>query len=104
MSQELWQIPIVQKMIPRVQSLQSRASRESILMEAYAIWCELQASKKLFPSHYGKLKNMYVPGDDERHNLGLKVARDLMDEAHPAAVSPTILQLLQTTEINRLFR
>lgn len=108
MSQELWQIPILQKMIPRVRRIQSRESHASILQEAYAIWCELQVAKKFFPTHYDRLKNDYVSGLDERHNHGLKVALDVMSDAQSISVpflpKLRLFHLPQAVEINRLFK
>jgi len=76
--QELWQMPVIKQIVPLVKAIKSRHAKLRILQEAYAIWCENQASRELYPSHFKRLKSDYRPGYDQVHNHGQKVAMELM--------------------------
>lgn len=74
-------ISVVAKIESKVQAMQSRHPPRRIAQEAYAIWCELSASQALFPAHFRRLsKNFYRSGLDDPHNLGAKIAVEILNE------------------------
>lgn len=84
MDQELWQMPDLMPMIPRVKALQTNISKMRILQETYAIWCELKASKLLFPVFYqALLKDADLIYSDTTHGWGARVAMELLGEKLP---------------------
>ena len=73
-------IPLVDRLVPVSSDLGSRS-----LDEAYAQWCELSVAAERFPRHFAAMRDDYVPGWEEPHNLGMKAVNDLWDARHPPA-------------------
>lgn len=80
MEQELWQVSVIQPMAGEVKKLQTRTSQRRILEEAYAIWCELHASQRLFPGHFNRLAKDFGRSDSQwPHDLGHAVAMKFLE-------------------------
>lgn len=86
--QEVDRIPVLPRIDAKVRLLESRHPSRRIVEEAYAIWCELRASQELFPAHFRRLYVFHHPGMDDPHNLGAKVAMEILNEDAVAPQKP----------------
>jgi len=86
MEQEPEVLAIVHKMMPLVDAVTEAVSKDSLISETFANWCELQGARRLFPKQYQRmLDTAEEDRKDDRygHLNGLKIAVKLLDDDAP---------------------